>query len=202
MQQIPYRQVRAVYNDRTIRVYQAYNKVIAESAVKAGTFRSPPFKMERMTWIKPSFLWMMYRCGWGMKDAGQARVLAIDVTREGFEWALNHACVSSFNPQLHESREHYAELKAASPVRVQWDPERDLKLQKLDYRSIQIGLTGKAVHLYVNQWIKAIHDITDDVHRIHGLIQKNKLDEARPALPVEVPYPLPETVLVKLDHGH
>ncbi|WP_141653813.1 DUF4291 family protein, partial [Erwinia billingiae] len=33
-----------------------------------GTFASPPFSMTRMTWIKPSFLWMMYRSGWGMKD--------------------------------------------------------------------------------------------------------------------------------------
>ncbi|WP_422570328.1 DUF4291 family protein, partial [Erwinia billingiae] len=29
-----------------------------------------------MTWIKPSFLWMMYRSGWGMKDPGQKRILA------------------------------------------------------------------------------------------------------------------------------
>jgi hypothetical protein len=38
-----------------------------------------------MTWIKPSFLWMMYRCGWATKP-GQERVLAIQITREGFEW--------------------------------------------------------------------------------------------------------------------
>lgn len=37
--------------------------------------------MERMTWIKPSFLWMMYRAGWGFKDKGQRRVLAIDISR-------------------------------------------------------------------------------------------------------------------------
>ena len=43
-----------------------------------------------MTWIKPSFLWMMYRCGWGLKE-GQETVLAVEITREGFEWALR-AC--------------------------------------------------------------------------------------------------------------
>ncbi|MDI8083747.1 DUF4291 domain-containing protein [Salmonella enterica subsp. enterica serovar Kentucky] len=26
-----------------------------------------------MTWIKPSFLWMMYRSHWGTKDPGQKR---------------------------------------------------------------------------------------------------------------------------------
>ncbi|CAM5309459.1 hypothetical protein SHIRM173S_10843 [Streptomyces hirsutus] len=33
----------------------------------------------------------MYRCGWGTKE-GQETVLAVDITREGFEWALAHAC--------------------------------------------------------------------------------------------------------------
>ena len=70
--QIPEKQIRAVYGEKTIRVYQAYNHEIADTALDAGRFVSPPFKLTRMTWIKPSFLWMMYRSGWGMKDAGQA----------------------------------------------------------------------------------------------------------------------------------
>lgn len=48
-------QIRAVYNDQTIRVYQAYSDAIANAALLNQTFVSPPFKMERMTWIKPSF---------------------------------------------------------------------------------------------------------------------------------------------------
>ena len=78
-------QIRAVYNEQTIRVYQAYSDAIANAALLNQTFVSPPFKMERMTWIKPSFLWMMYRAGWGFKDNGQNRILAIDIRREGFE---------------------------------------------------------------------------------------------------------------------
>ncbi len=46
-----------------------------------------------MTWIKPSFLWMMYRCGWAAKP-GQERVLAVRITHEGFAWALTHSCGS------------------------------------------------------------------------------------------------------------
>jgi len=60
--------VRALYDEDTITVYQAYNKTIAKHAVASQTFVCPPFKKERMTWIKPSFLWMMYRSGWGTKD--------------------------------------------------------------------------------------------------------------------------------------
>jgi hypothetical protein len=50
-------------------------------------------------WIKPSFLWMMYRCGWATKPL-QERVLAVEITRTGFEWALAHSCLSHFDADL------------------------------------------------------------------------------------------------------
>ncbi len=71
------RLVRADYTDETITVYQAYSPQIADAAVRAARF-VPPFSRERMTWIKPSFGWMMQRCGWAHKS-GQERVLAISV---------------------------------------------------------------------------------------------------------------------------
>ncbi len=46
---VPARQIRAVYNDKTIRVYQAYSDLIADSALQHQPFVSPPFKRERMT---------------------------------------------------------------------------------------------------------------------------------------------------------
>jgi Domain of unknown function (DUF4291) len=110
MSNTPTRQIRAVFDTDTIRVYQAYSDAIADSALAKGTFVSPPFKMERMTWIKPSFLWMMYRAGWGLKDAGQKRILAIDITREGFEWALAHGCLS--HADLDMSKEEWEAKQA------------------------------------------------------------------------------------------
>lgn len=96
-------EIRAIYNENTIRVYQAYSPEIALPALEAGRF-VPPFKMERMTWIKPSFNWMMYRSGFGSK-AGQEVVLGIDITRAGFEWALQHAALSHFIPEVHGSED-------------------------------------------------------------------------------------------------
>jgi hypothetical protein len=188
MSDIPQHQIRAVYDEHTIRVYQAYNDQIADTALANGTFVSPPFKMDRMTWIKPSFLWMMYRAGWGFKDEGQRRILAIDMSREGFEWALAHSCPSHPEPSM--SHQDWTNLKSASPVRVQWDPERDLHLQPLSYRAIQIGVSGEAVPLFVNQWIKRITDTTDLASAIHRLVKDDKLDQAQALLPVERPYEL------------
>jgi hypothetical protein len=169
-------------------VWQAYNDQTADAALANGTFVSPPFKRDRMTWIKPSFLWMMYRAGSGFKDEGQRRILAIDIGREGFEWALARSCPSHPKPSM--SYQDWTNLKNASPVRVQWDPERDLHLQPLSYRAIQIGVSGEAVPLFVNQWIRGITDTTELAHAIHRLVKDNKLDQAQALLPVECPYEL------------
>lgn len=185
---IPLRQIRAVYDASTLRVYQAYSASIADAALAHGTFVSPPFKMERMTWIKPSFLWMMYRAGWGFKDAGQSRILAIDISREGFEWALAHSCPSHAEEGM--SKEQWLQLKDQSPVRIQWDPERDLHLRPQEHRAIQIGLGQEAVGLYVNQWIQHISDVTPLAHRIHERVLAGDQEEARRLLPQEREYPM------------
>lgn len=180
-------EIRALYDESTIRVYQAYSDEIANSALSRGTFTSPPFKMERMTWIKPSFLWMMYRSGWGRKDANQSRILAIDISRDGFEWALAHSCPSHLSNMDEKA---WKSLKEISPVRVQWDPERNLLLQPLDIRAIQVGLSGEAVDLYVHKWIRRITDATPLAKGIHELVSAGRIEDARALLPVESLYHL------------
>ncbi|MDX6261457.1 MAG: hypothetical protein QOH84_3145 [Kribbellaceae bacterium] len=188
----PYRQIRASYDDETIAVYQAYPDEIADPALRAGTFVEP-FGMSRMTWIKPSFLWMAYRSGWSTKP-GQTRVLRIHLTREGFEWALAHSCLSHYDRKHHPSEAAWRTQLHQSPVRIQWDPEQTLHLQpQPTTRSIQIGLSGDAVPRYVNNWITSIEDATEQMHTIHALAQTAPTD-AKTLLPVERPYPLPDPI--------
>ena len=186
MKEKPLHQIRAVHDARTVRVYQAYNDSIADAALQRGTFVSPPFSLTRMTWIKPSFLWMVYRAGWGFKDAGQNRILALDITREGFDWALDHACLS--HPPEGMGEADWEAMKASHPVRIQWDPERDLHHNPLPHRAIQIGLRDEAVARYVNDWIVGVTDVTAFAHEIHALVKAGRLDEAEALLPVETPY--------------
>lgn len=177
------REIRAHFNDTTITVYQAYNAEIADNAIKAGTLVAP-FKMDRMTGIKPSFLWMMYRCGWATK-LGQERVLAIDITREGFEWALANAALSSFSSLIHPDKESWREHMNDAPVRVQWDPERDLLLNVLPFRSIQVGLRGVAVRKYVTEWIRDVRDLTSQMQSMKRSLELDRTEEARRMLPRE-----------------
>lgn len=158
------KEIRAVYTQDTIRVYQAYNRVIANEAVKNGTFGSS-FKLDRMTWIKPSFLWMMYRCGWGKKE-NQEHILAIDIKRKAFDFIVQNAVISNYDSDIGMSHEEWKEQIRKSDIRCQWDPERDLFGNPLEYRSIQLGLRGDAVRKYVDEWIVKITDITDYVRKL------------------------------------
>jgi hypothetical protein len=180
--------VRAAYSDQIVRVYQAYCPEIAIPALAAGRF-VPPFSMGRMTWIKPSFNWMMYRSGYATKP-GQEVVLGIDITREGLEWALANAALSTFSPAVHSSPDAWRSLVATRPVRIQWDPERDWRLQPIaGVRAIQIGLSGEAVERYVSQWILRIEDVTPLARTLADSVKTGVPPAALPS-DAERPYPL------------
>jgi hypothetical protein len=193
--QVPTHQIRAVYDDRTITVYQAYSAAIAKTAVAAQTFVSP-FKTNRMTWIKPSFLWMMYRSGWATKP-GQEHILAIRITRTGFEEALASASLSHYDDRVYSSREEWRARKETCPVRLQWDPERDLHLDPLPWRSLQIGLSGVAVTKYLDDWIVNVTDITIRAQLLRPAAVANPS-----LLPAERPYPLPSRIADAIGAEH
>jgi hypothetical protein len=88
------------------------------------------------------------------------RVLAIEITRAGFDWALAHSCLSHYEVGTPNSPEAWAALRDAAPVRVQWDPGRSLTGDRLARRAIQVGLSGEAVHRYCDEWMRSITDIT------------------------------------------
>ena len=146
-----------------------------------------------MTWIKPSFTWMMYRSGWGAKP-GQERILGIDILRSGFEWALGHASLSHFEEATHGNHERWQAQLRSSPVRIQWDPERTLNLEELPWRAIQVGIGGPAVDLFVDRWIAGIEDLTLLAGEVKDLVDRGELELARGRLPVEAPYPLADGI--------
>ncbi|MFG3056355.1 DUF4291 domain-containing protein [Kitasatospora sp. NPDC048239] len=192
----PKHQIRALHTASTVTVYQAYSPEIGLPAARDGRF-PPAWRRDRMTWIKPSFLWMMYRCGWAGKE-GQETVLAVEITREGFEWALGNACLSHYEHGLHPDRATWQRRLKRAPARVQWDPERDLHLQPLAHRSLQLGLAGEAAARYADEWIVSIHDVTTLARAVHARVRGGDLEAARRLLPAERPYPSGDTLLAHL----
>ncbi|MFD9454958.1 DUF4291 domain-containing protein [Streptomyces sp. NPDC059985] len=183
----PTHQIRATHTATTVTVYQAYSPHLATPAARDNRF-PPAWKRDRMTWVKPSFLWMMYRSGWATK-ADQETVLAIEITREGFDRALSEACLSHYAPGVHPDRETWRQTLVSAPARVQWDPERDTHLNPLPHRSLQLGLSGPASRAYADEWTVSIRDVTPLARRIHALVRSGHDEDVRALLPAETPYP-------------
>jgi hypothetical protein len=159
-----------------IVVYQAYKNSIANFAVTNQCLGGPDYSYKRMSWIKPNFLWMMYRCGWAEKE-NQEKVLAIWVEKTDFETILNEAVLSSFDSKYYIDHEHWKRELNTKEVRIQWDPDHDPYGHKMERRAIQVGLKGKILENFGKQQIKRIEDITDFVKLQKKSVDKKQLDK-------------------------
>lgn len=170
------------YNDESIIVYQAFNEKIADYAVKHQTFGGNSFSFKRMTWIKPNFLWMMYRAGWASK-VNQERILAIKISKEGFIKILEEAVHSTFKSHIYGSEEEWKKALQRSDVRLQWDPYHDPFGAKKERKAIQLGLRNDFVKQYCEEWIIEIEDITDYVKQEKATLDSKRVSHIH--IPVE-----------------
>ncbi|QSQ17111.1 DUF4291 domain-containing protein [Myxococcus landrumensis] len=187
------REIRADFDRTSIVMYQAYPDAIADVAVKAQKF-GPPFSVGRMTWIKPSFLWLMHRSNWGSKS-GQERTLAVRIRRSGWEEALGSAVLTSYEPKAHGSPEAWRKAFSVSPVHVQWDPERTLRGAGLPHDSIQVGLGRAIIQRFVDDWIVSITDLTPLVRKLRKHLDDGRADQAMRLLPKEAVLPVPTELM-------
>lgn len=174
-----------VYADQrgsNIIVYQAYSKAIGRAAATSGTLRVPGFLTSRMTWIKPSFLWMMYRSGWGHKDTKQACILKIYMEVQSFRRILEYATPTSFNETNGLDYAEWRRSLRSRPNRVQWDPDRDIWGAPLERKAIQVGIAPTFIDCYLNS-ITEIQDITEYCGLLEPVSTKGKLPS--PDIPME-----------------
>ncbi|ELI4176507.1 DUF4291 domain-containing protein [Escherichia coli] len=186
-----YFEIRADYNQHTITVYQAYNDAIADVAVRDGRFGAP-FSFNRMTWIKPSFMWMMERSNWGLKK-DQQRILAIRIKRTFFDTLLEQAVLTTPEAHVYPHAGVWVTLFAQANVYVQWDPERSINGKKLEHRSLQLGISRNLISQFNEDAIVAIDDLTPLVRKCHNLLINGKTTQAKSFLPPEKIYPVSAT---------
>ncbi|WP_298756298.1 DUF4291 domain-containing protein [uncultured Psychroserpens sp.] len=180
------RHIMAQFDEEKVIVYQSYRPEIGHFAAK-NQFFGGAFSLSRMTWIKPNFLWMMYRNGWGTKE-GQEVVLAIHLKRDVFERYLDKAIYSSYQPNIYKDREEWQEAVKNSNIRLQWDPDHDPYGAKLERRAIQLGIRNEDIEKYAKDDILEIEDISEFVKEQYQHVLNNKLDnliipEERPFVP-------------------
>ena len=155
------RHILAQYDSDTIIVYQAYRPSIGRYAAEHGTFGGD-FSYSRMSWVKPNFLWMMYRSGWGSKE-GQEVTLALRLRRPFFDSLLAQAVPSSWDRDQFASEEEWSEAVARSSVRLQWDPDHHPSGAKLERRAIQLGLRGEVLEAFGRRELVEVIDLSEFV---------------------------------------
>jgi hypothetical protein len=185
-------EIRADYDAETLVVYQAYAPAIAEPALQAQRFVAP-FSFGRMTWIKPSFLWLMHRSNWGRKP-GQERVLAVRIRRSEWDRALSLAVLTSPEAAVFRSPDAWTRAFADAKVHLQWDTERNIRGGALPYYSIQIGVGRDLIRDFAENWVTAIEDRTPLVRKMYQQIRTGHANNAERLLPRERPYAVDRAV--------
>lgn len=190
------RHVLAQFDDDTVVVYQAYRPSIGHYAAAHGHFGGPDFSLSRMSWIKPNFLWMMYRCGWASKE-GQEVVLAIWLARSAFDEILAQAVASTHDSRFYADREAWQTAVGSSNVRLQWDPDHGPHGNPLERRAVQLGLRGPVLERFASDWIQRIEDITLFVREQHARLTSEGKDAL--VTPTEHVYPVPAATQLAVD---
>ena len=117
-------------------------------------------------------------------------ILAVRITRQGWEEALSRAVLTSYDARVYRDYDDWREKFEHAQIHVQWDPERTIRGKHLSARSIQVGLSRHIIERYVNDWTLEIRDYTPLVHKIYRLLQVGQEANARNFLPKERVYPL------------
>jgi hypothetical protein len=188
----PEHEIRADYDNDSIVVYQAYSKSIALPALQKGRFVEP-FSFSRMTWIRPSILWLMHRSNWARKS-GQEHILAVRITKKGWEHALTCGVLTAYEAEAHSSKLQWADDFAKAKVHVQWDPERSIRGAALPYGSIQVGISREMIREFNEKWIIGIADLSPLVAKTRELLRRGEVQAASKHLPPERPYEVPAKV--------
>lgn len=157
------RHILASHDEDSVVVYQAYRPAIGLYAARNQRFGGE-FSFSRMSWIKPNFLWMMYRSGWGTKE-GQEVILAVTIPRSLFDEILAVAVPSAFDASRHRDTDDWKSALANSEVRLQWDPDHAPDGSSLKRRAVQLGLRGGMLRRYAESEVIKIEDISGFVAR-------------------------------------
>ena len=204
--QRPFREIRAVYNEETVRVYQAFSNEIALPALEAQTF-VPPFKTEGIvSWIKPSFLWCMKRTHFGKytkiskkgtaaKEENNAVVLGIYIKRSFFDHILSIALITHRQEFPDIDSQEWSRIYQNATVRVQWDPEKTLEGNPRAFKAIQIGLSNETLVDYTKN-IVSIRNMADLIKEI---VDAHSYEAKIGLLPDEKPYPVTGEIFKRLN---
>lgn len=190
------RQIWAEYDEEGIFVYQAFKPEIVEDALVRGRF-GKGFGIERMTWIKPSLGWILYRSGYATKH-NQERIVKVKIPHKAWDLILSQGVLSQHNTDLYPDVYGWRVALDRSEVVIQWDPERDLWLRPLEQRAIQVGIRGEMIRAYAYEWPLSILDVTPLARAIAEAKQLGRSVCPWSGQSIEAYQPLPTEPLMRI----
>jgi len=183
----------ATYSKEYVTIYQAFGNNIADELLLYGKF-GPSFSLNRTSWIKTSFLWMMHRSEWGTK-INQERIFSIQLTKEGFDNILSQAVLTKFKPKIHGANSEWKKKFNTTNVLCQLDPDRDIYGRENQRKAVQLGLKNEILDMYVNDFIVDFVEITYDVRKYKKMISENNYNFC---LPEEKEYVINDNVAMEI----
>jgi len=189
------RHILACHDDETLTVYQAFSPKIGHQALEAQHLDVDGFSLDRTSWIKPNFLWMMNRSNWGTKR-NQEFVLGISIVRQFFDEILAMAVSSSFEAGHYDEEDEWRDALESTDVIFQWDPSRSPSGRKLKRKALQLGLRGHTLRRYVGRdTIRKVLDMSDQASEMHTMVQQGHSNSIR--IPHETVYPITGQELIR-----
>jgi len=189
-------QIRARFNQNRVTVYQGHTPEIAEASIEAGRLMVPTNTTGNL-WITMSFLDAMRDSDWAMRD-GQHRILALNMSREGFEWILSQAAPGHFDPAKYTTVAQWERAVVHSPVRIQWDQAIGLDGTPAGWMTPRLGLALEARDRFLTEWVSHIADVTPHVWKMHQFILDGDIGGVEVRLPEEHVYPLRDALRAHL----
>ncbi|MGB0521777.1 MAG: DUF4291 family protein [Flammeovirgaceae bacterium] len=188
------KKVMAAFDEEGVYVYQAFKPKVVAIAVEKGTF-GKGFGLDRITWIKPSFAWMLQRSKYATKHRMEA-IAKIKLSHEAWLEILTQSVETQYTGKYWETEDEWQRQLNKSDVIHQWDPERDLVGRKLDQAAIQIGIRGEVIRKYVSEYIIGVEDVTDLAKTIGKSVKLRR--NQFPQVPLEKTYPISDALALKL----
>ncbi|MEQ1570416.1 MAG: DUF4291 family protein [Myxococcota bacterium] len=149
----------ASFDERVVTVWQAHSNAVADAAVAAGRFGGRAWRTDRVTRFRVSLPSLLARNGWATRP-GRERILAVHVSRGGFDALLRQAVHASFEPELYPSRSGWLLATRYANVTVAWHADVDPTGSDLPRQTVRFGVRDAALRELTSKWVVGVDDWT------------------------------------------
>lgn len=185
------RPLLATWDETSVVVWQAHRPEVADELLARGRPGGTSWRTDRVTRMRTSLPSLLGRCDW-CRRPGRERLLALRLSRDGFDAMLRQAVHGEFEPANYATRGAWQLATRYGAVTLTWHPDRDALGRELPRQAPRIAVRDDALRRLTTDWVLALEDWTPWVQRARAA------GDPELPLPVLRPYPAPEALVDRL----